>query len=71
MQKMPFQTKRRIVQHPNTCPYCRGTSLDADSPTFSDYADTISVHVMCIDCHKEWMEIYRLVSAELIDSDEE
>lgn len=70
MPKMPFSTKRRIVQHPNTCPYCHSESLDADSPKIADN-DEIKINVQCSDCHKEWMEIYRLVSAELIDSDEE
>lgn len=64
MQRMPFPIKRRIVQHPNHCPYCQSESLDADSPKIGDN-DEIRICVTCTDCHEKWIEIYRLVSAEL------
>lgn len=66
MPKMPFSTKRKIVQYPNTCPFCKSTALDADEPKIADYDNEIRIRVVCTDCHKKWVEIYRLASAEWV-----
>jgi len=63
----PTDIQKAIITHPNTCPFCQSTLLDADSPTIDD-DDNVRIAVTCTQCHSEWVEIYVLTSAILVEA---
>ncbi len=69
---MPLKTKiiQSIVTKSNTCPFCYSTRLDADSPSFDDYDNSIKVRVICLDCRREWVEVYTVTTAMTVEDAE-
>lgn len=68
---MPLKTEiiQSIINKPNTCPFCKSTLLDADSPKLGQ-SDELKVHVTCTDCLREWVEIYRIITVITVEDDE-
>lgn len=49
----------------NACPYCESFEIEAGrSETDSDYH---IIHVECMNCGKEWWDVYHLSTIEEID----
>ena len=69
---MPLPTKisEAIRLHPNTCPFCQSTNLDADSPKLG-FNDELKVHVTCTQCLREWVEIYTVTSVISVEEDDD
>lgn len=69
---MPLKTEiiQSIISHPNTCPFCQSTQLDADTSKLS-FHDDLKVHVTCADCLREWVEIYTITSVISVEDDDD
>lgn len=54
------EKKAEYLKNPNRCPYCGSDNIQADH--FDPEGKYVPVE--CLDCEREWREIYKLVDIE-------
>jgi hypothetical protein len=58
-KKLTKADKKAYVNKPNHCPYCESDDIHAGDHDFED--EFCMVYVTCLDCHKIWTDVYKLV----------
>lgn len=58
------QKKTYIKAKGNFCPFCKSVNIDS-GPIKAD--DLVYAEVYCIDCEKQWRDIYALVDVEEVE----
>jgi len=59
-----FNKEKYIESDGSICPYCLGNNIDVDC--IDDNGTRVWRTCVCLDCEKEWNEIYKLVDVEEI-----
>lgn len=47
------------------CPYCN--SIEVKSGCLDINGKTVTDNIICLDCNKEWTDIYTLIGFEVVD----
>ncbi len=64
-----MKTQEEYLQDPTACPFCGSTSIDGADVTVD--GGSANQHVECMDCRREWRDVYSLIEFEPIEEDEE
>lgn len=43
-----------------TCPFCHSKMIEGDG-SINFEGDIVSQNIYCLDCHKTWQDLYKLV----------
>lgn len=55
--------KTEAIETGQTCPYCaRKDCIESTSPTPDISNQEVFNNVVCVDCNKEWREVYTLTN---------
>lgn len=49
------------------CPYCDGVNVSCDEPLEYYFDGTVRQKNFCIECKKEWWEVYELTGIEEVE----
>jgi transcription elongation factor Elf1 len=55
-------TTAKYLANPDECPHCNSEHLSAD--TMENDTNTCWRQIRCVNCDKEWREVYQLASIE-------
>jgi formate dehydrogenase maturation protein FdhE len=58
-------TQAKYLNNPQNCPHCESDNMTADA--MDNDTKTCWRTVRCLDCNKEWREVYQLASIEEVD----
>ena len=59
---LTHEQKKEYLEKSNGCPFCLSGGIEADLVDVD--AGSCSQKVWCLDCHREWYDIYKLVDVE-------
>ena len=63
------QREQYLACHGLRCPWCRSEMIEGDSVEVDSGHASQEVH--CVDCGREWRDIYKLVDVEASEENEE
>jgi hypothetical protein len=63
------QREQYLASHGLRCPWCRSEMIEGDSVEVDSGHASQEVH--CVDCGREWRDIYKLVDVEASEENEE
>ena len=60
-KKIKILSQRQYVKRSgNLCPFCHSHNIEGNGSIQSD-ADYVWQNITCLDCHKTWQDLYKLV----------
>lgn len=63
--KEPMTSEEYARQGGPACPYCRSKNIEGHQHDYS--AEYVYQNIVCLDCGKEWTDVYKLIGYEPVE----
>lgn len=57
--------KAEYLRNPDKCPFCGSDDIWEAAPEYGDDKGRAESHVFCVDCEKEWFNVYAVIDIRI------